>query len=411
MNGGFEFTINTGNPAQDHQTLAQYQQQYQASGMTVQAQPLPTGGYQVKVSPAGQAGAYGQPQGQPQGYGQQPGYGQPQGSTQQQGYGHPQGQPQGYGAPQGQQGYGQPQGQQGYGQPQGQQGYGQPHGQQDYGAPQQAQAWQQQQAQAQWSPAGAQVAFAGGGSAALVADAQAGIQPLGADRVRYLRKVYSLLAGACFVALAAGFIATSVGPTMKIAGTNVEAPIITALLLSNDALWGLAFGVLFFSTIVASWVSKIPIINTIALFGVAALMGIEIAPMVFAAQYFAGIGDTLTANPVRDAGLMTFACFAGITGYVFVTRKDFSYLRATLHMGFWVIFAACILSFVFRSEIFALAVATAGALLSAGFLLYVTSYIFKNSEMDDPVGDALALLVQLRNLFMFLLRIFMSSRS
>jgi FtsH-binding integral membrane protein len=30
--------------------------------------------------------------------------------------------------------------------------------------------------------------------------------------------------------------------------------------------------------------------------------------------------------------------------------------------------------------------------------------------MDDAVGDALALLVQLRNLFMFLLRILMSSR-
>ena len=41
----------------------------------------------------------------------------------------------------------------------------------------------------------------------------------------------------------------------------------------------------------------------------------------------------------------------------------------------------------------------------------MTSYIFRNSEMDDPVGDALALLVQLRNLFMFLLRIFMSSRN
>ena len=48
--------------------------------------------------------------------------------------------------------------------------------------------------------------------------------------------------------------------------------------------------------------------------------------------------------------------------------------------------------------------------MSIGMLLYVTSYIFRNSEMDDAVGDALALLVQLRNLFMFLLRILMSSR-
>jgi hypothetical protein len=30
--------------------------------------------------------------------------------------------------------------------------------------------------------------------------------------------------------------------------------------------------------------------------------------------------------------------------------------------------------------------------------------------MDDPVGDALVFVVQLRNLFMFLLRILMSAR-
>ena len=127
-------------------------------------------------------------------------------------------------------------------------------------------------------------------------------------------------------------------------------------------------------------------------------------------MYSAGLGDTLSANPVRDAGLMTMACFVGITGYVFVTRKDFSYLKAMLNIGFWVVFAGCILTFVFDSEIFALAIASVGALLSAGFILYVTSYIFKHSKMDDPVGDALAMLVQLRNLFMFLLRIFMSRR-
>lgn len=375
MNGGFEFTLNTGNPATDQQTLAQMQQQYQSAGMTMQAAPLPSGGFHVKVSPAGQAAP------------PQPGYGQ----------GHVQ-QPAPHAA-YGQHGYPQ------HGYPQ-QPGYGQPQ------APQ-AQAWQAQP-QPSWQPGGAQMAYAGAGAAAAIAGQEAAIPPLAADRVRYLRKVYSLLAGACFVALATGFIAISVGPTVLWTGAEGEAvrvPVLVSIMLGNDLVWLAAFGLLVLATMIASWVSKIPVINTVALFGVAAIMGVEIAPMVFVAQYFAGIGDTLTAAPVRDAGLMTFACFAGITGYVFVTRKDFSYLRAMLHMGFWVVLGACILAFVFKSEVFALAVATAGALLSAGFLLYVTSYIFKNSEMDDPVGDALALLVQLRNLFMFLLRIFMSSRS
>jgi modulator of FtsH protease len=108
--------------------------------------------------------------------------------------------------------------------------------------------------------------------------------------------------------------------------------------------------------------------------------------------------------------VMVLAVFAGITGYIFVTRKDFSWMGSILSMGVMVIFGACLLTFVFKTEVFSLAVASAGALLSIGMLLYVTSYIFRNSEMDDAVGDALSLLVQLRNLFMFLLRILMSSR-
>src|SRR5690606_18753417 len=78
MSGEFEFPINTGNPALDQQTLGQMRQQYAAAGMTMEAAPLPSGGYHVRVRPAGQPGAPA-PQ---QGYGQapqqvqQPGYGQ-----------------------------------------------------------------------------------------------------------------------------------------------------------------------------------------------------------------------------------------------------------------------------------------------------------------------------------------------
>ena len=54
-------------------------------------------------------------------------------------------------------------------------------------------------------------------------------------------------------------------------------------------------------------------------------------------------------------------------------------------------------------------ISTMGAIVAAGLLLVQTSRIFRGA-MDDAVGDCLALLVQLRNLFMFILRILMSSR-
>jgi modulator of FtsH protease len=241
-----------------------------------------------------------------------------------------------------------------------------------------------------------------------------GAPPIASDRLRYLRKVYALLGTAAFLAVFSGWAATSLGPTVEFIyvprNAIVHVPFLTALFLQSEIAMLAAFGVLFVATIGASWVSKVPILNVAALMGVAVLMGVQLAPMVYAAQVFADFGDSLSANPVRDAMIMVMCVFVGITGYVFVTRKDFSWMGSILSMGFFVVFGACILTFFLDSEPFALAVACVGALLAIGMLLYVTSYIFRNSKMDDAVGDALALLVQLRNLFMFLLRIFMSRR-
>jgi FtsH-binding integral membrane protein len=193
-------------------------------------------------------------------------------------------------------------------------------------------------------------------------------------------------------------------------GHRVAVPALTALLLGSRFAMYMAFGLLFVATLGASAVSKVRGLNLIALFGVATLMGIELAPMVFVAQYFAGLGKTMSAAPVLGAFLVTGGVFAGATSYVFITRKDFSYLSAALSMGFWVVFAGCLVSIFISSEIFTLAIASVGAIVAAGLLLVQTSRIFRNSQMDDAVGDCLALLVQLRNLFMFILRILMSSR-
>jgi modulator of FtsH protease len=258
------------------------------------------------------------------------------------------------------------------------------------------------------------VAMSAGGAAAAIPGAGVAAEPLGAQRVAYLRKVYGLLAGSAFTAIAAGMVTMSIGTpepaTLMSTGEAVMVSPFMAMMINNPGLRYASFALLFGATFVASWVSKVKVLNVIALFGVAGLMGFELAPMAFFAQMMAGLGHTMSGNPVRDAFLMVGAVFIGITAYIFITRKDFSYLRASLSMGVGVVFCACLLTFVFQSEVFSLAVASVGALLSMGMLLYVTSYIFRNSEMDDPVGDALALLVQLRNLFMFLLRIFMSSR-
>lgn len=393
------FVVNTGSQQRDHEELNRYQQHYRAQGLELYAQPLPSGGYQVTIAP---------PQGAP-----------PAAPPQAPQYGAAPPGPPGY-APPGPPNYAPP-GPPNYAPP-GPPGYAPPAPPQ-YGAAQ-APPHQFGGAPAGYAasaspagappPAGMSYAMAGGGAAAAPAPAAgASAPPLTSQRVAYLRKVYGLLGVAAFIALFAGWASIALGPTETMTspeGATVEVPLLVSLMLGNRIVMFAAFGLLFVSTLGASAVSKVKVINVIALMGVALLMGVELSPMVFVAQYYAGLGDTLSNNPVRDTMVMVMCVFGGITGYIFATRKDFSWMSSILSMGTMVVFGACILTFVFKTEVFSLAVASTGALLSIGMLLYVTSYIFRNSEMDDAVGDALALLVQLRNLFMFLLRILMSSR-
>ncbi|MBL8717464.1 MAG: US12 family protein [Myxococcales bacterium] len=275
------------------------------------------------------------------------------------------------------------------------------------------------QAAPEAAPAYAQQGGYGGGGYAGAAPVaapqeQAAATPLSNERVKYLRKVYAWLGSAVLVAVVAGFAILELAPQEKFKAPalglkkGIMMSTVVVTMINNPVIMYAAFGALVLATFIASWVSKVPVLNAIMLFLVAALMGAELAPMILVAQIKAGVGGTISAAPVRDAGLMTLGIFAGLTGYVFITRKDFSYLGAIASMGVVVVFIGCILAFVFQSEIFTLALCCLGSLVAGLLILWQTSYILNHSDMDDPLDDALVFLVQLRNLFMFLLRIFMS---
>ncbi len=254
-----------------------------------------------------------------------------------------------------------------------------------------------------------------GGPAWAVPVAAPVAEALGIDarRVEHLRKVYSLLLVSLALAIMSGFGTLTFGGTVPMVspeGLSAEVPFLVSLLLGSRLAMNVAFGVLFLGTLAASAVSRIRILNVVALFGVSVIMGAELAPMIFVAEFYAGLGATLSNSPVRDTSLMVSAVFVGCTAYVFLTKKNFSYLGSLLSIGFFLVLGGCVLSFVFRTELVSLLVATAGSVLAAGYIIYVTWRVLRSDSLDDPVGDALSLLVQLRNLFMFLLRIFMSRR-
>lgn len=139
-----------------------------------------------------------------------------------------------------------------------------------------------------------------------------------------------------------------------------------------------------------------PSLGNAALFGFAALLGILIAPVV----------DLYSPNTVTQAGALTVLIFGALTAYVFITRKDFSFLGGIVFVGLIACIGAGLLNFfVFKNSGFSYWIAWGVLLFSAGFVLYDTSNIMERYPLNQPAGAALGLLISFFNIFMSLLRI------
>jgi FtsH-binding integral membrane protein len=110
---------------------------------------------------------------------------------------------------------------------------------------------------------------------------------------------------------------------------------------------------------------------------------------------------------ITSAALVTIMGFLGLTAVVFVTRKDFSFLRGVL---LWAGFGVLLL--IVAGVIFGFELGTffsVGMVVFAGAaILYDTSNVLHHYPEDRYVGAALALFASVALLFWYVLRIFMS---
>jgi modulator of FtsH protease len=247
-----------------------------------------------------------------------------------------------------------------------------------------------------------QGAFGGWGGGHQTAQVESG-----EERLAFLKKVYGLFTGSVLLSAVGAMIALYAGTeSSNIVVEGMRVPPLVALVAGSPiiafvAVLGIIFG--------ASAVRKVRGLNVLALFGMAFLLGIIFAPSLFVAQLSAGMGGTLSASPIRDAFLLATLMFGGLTGYVAVSKKDFSYLGGALTMGVFVIIGASILNIFVGSSVLGLAIASVGLILFGGYVLYDTSRILR-SEERDAVGGAMQLYLDFLNIFLFLLRILGSRR-
>jgi len=233
----------------------------------------------------------------------------------------------------------------------------------------------------------------------------------GASRTAFLKRVYGLFTASvlfsaigAFVALYAGLSASQV--FVDAGGTRMAVPPLVAFFAQHYfigliVMLGAVFG--------ASAVRHVKGLNMAALFGMATVLGIVIAPSLFVATLKAGIGGTLSSAPIRDAFLLSVGGFGGLTLYALTTRKDFSFMRGALTMGLFVVLGAALLNLFVGSAVFGLAISSVVVILFGAYVLYDTSRLLHAGE-DDAVGAAISLYVDFLNIFLALLNIFSSRR-
>jgi FtsH-binding integral membrane protein len=121
------------------------------------------------------------------------------------------------------------------------------------------------------------------------------------------------------------------------------------------------------------------------------------------------IANNVAPGAITSAAVVTFLAFAALTAVVFLTGKDFSFLRGLLFWGGIVALALIVAGVVFGFQLgtyFSVAmVAFAGAAI-----LYDTSNILHHYSEDRYVAAALELFASVALMLWYVLRLFMNRR-
>lgn len=126
-------------------------------------------------------------------------------------------------------------------------------------------------------------------------------------------------------------------------------------------------------------------------------------PMIYIARFYMDAGDEI----LQQAGIVTLALFAGLSSVVFVTKKDFSFLKTGLTIGFFIALGLIIAGTLFGFNM-GLWFSVGMCLLAGGSILYQTSNLVHKYGEEDYIPAAIGLFASLMLLFWYVLRIFMS---
>jgi FtsH-binding integral membrane protein len=212
-------------------------------------------------------------------------------------------------------------------------------------------------------------------------------------RVDFIRRTYAHVAGAllAWIALVAIFL-QALPPEKAVRLLNPTSPLSAIVILGAFLVVPMIAGAMARS-------QAGPAIQYAGLALYILLEAVITVPLIALAMYYCK-----DPNLIPTAGILTLMMFGGLTIAVFTTRKDFSFLRPILALGFMIMLGVAIAAYFFGFSLGLLFCFIMVALLSAA-ILYETSNVMLHYRTDQHVAAALALFAAVASMFWWILSI------
>jgi modulator of FtsH protease len=134
-------------------------------------------------------------------------------------------------------------------------------------------------------------------------------------------------------------------------------------------------------------------------FAITGLLGFGLGPLL---SVYASLpnGGQIVSTALGGTGVI----FLGLSAYVLMTKKDFSFLGGFLFIGFLVVLMAALANIFLTIPALSLAISAAVIFIMSGFILYDTSRIINGGE-TNYIMATVGLYLSIYNIFVHLLHI------
>ncbi len=219
------------------------------------------------------------------------------------------------------------------------------------------------------------------------------------ERVTFLRKTYAHLAGAILAFVALEYL------LLDMSGPVFEAVTVPWLNFVFSGSWLIILALFMGASWIANKWANSDTSRGMQYFGLGLYILAE--ALIFTPVLF--YANMEMPGVIADAAVLTLFLFGGLTATVFITKKDFSFMRGALSMACFGAMGIIVASILFG---FSLGILFSGAmlLLASGYVLYYTSNVLHHYRPTQYVAASLALFAAIALLFWYVLRILMALR-